>query len=420
MARKDNISILEVMHPVCCGMDVHKEKISACLITPGVFGQQQTEIREFSTFKDDLIGLKDWLIQNECPVVAMESTGIYWRPVHNILEDSVTVILVNARHVKNLPGRKTDIADSVWLAGLLRVGLLKSSFIPPRDVRQWRDLTRLRRVYAQDMADYKRRTHKLFESANIKIDSVVSDLFGATGRALMRELLKKTPIKPSDVEACAKGKLKAKIQDLCRAVEGCFTDHHRYVLSSLLGLIDTLAAQIEAFNSRLRRLMSSRQPLIDRLIKVGGISEVSSHAILAEIGDTLHQFPTPASLCCWAGLAPGNHESAGKKYSGKSPVRKHHLKTIMTEVAWAAVKVKKSYYRAKFYSLKVRIGARRAIIAIAHRILKGLYFIIKKGDSYRDLGADYLIEINREARLSRIRKQASQLGFELVPQSRAS
>jgi transposase len=401
-------------------MDVHKEKITACLIKQGSLGDEQTEIREYFTFTDDLVRLRDWLAENECPVVAMESTGVYWRPVHNILEDSVTVILVNARHVKNLPGRKTDIADSVWLAGLLRVGLLKGSFIPPREVRDWRDLTRLRRKYALDMADYKRRVHKLFESANIKIDCVVSDLFGMTGRALMHLLLEKSRISIADVEACAKGRLKAKTEGLCRAVNGCFRDHHRDVLSSLLTVIDVLNGQIEAFNQKLRLLMTSRQSLIDRMIEVGGISEVSSHAILAEIGPTLSEFPTCASLCCWSGLSPGNNESAGKKKSGKNPARKHYLRTIMTEVAWAAVKVKRSYYRAKFFSLKARIGARRAIIAIAHRILKAVYFITKEGATFKDLGEDYLLKTNQEARLLKLKSNARQLGYDLVPQSQAS
>lgn len=417
MAPKKHISILNVVHPICCGMDIHKQKISACLIKPGILGQEEAVIEEFGTFTDELIRLRDWLIENHCPVVAMESTGIYWRPIHNILEDSLTVILVNARHVKNLPGRKTDIADSVWLAGLLRVGFLKGSFIPPREVRDWRDLTRLRRKYALDMADYKRRTHKLFESANIKIDSVVSDLFGATGRALMNLLLEKSQISISEVEACAKGRLKNKTEGLCRAVNGCFRDHHRYVLSSLLGIIDTLSKQIEAFNQKLRLLMTSRQSLIDRLIEVGGISEVSAHAILAEIGPTLSEFATCQALCCWSGLSPGNNRTADKMKSGRSPVRKHYLKTIMTEVAWAAVKVKKSYYRAKFYSLKVRIGARRAITAIAHRLLKAIYFIIKEGESFKDLGEDYLLKIKQEARISRLKKTARQLGYELVSQN---
>jgi len=414
MARKYHISIVNVVHPICCGMDVHKETISACLLKPGTGEQQEVEIREFGTFTDELIRLRQWLLENECPVVAMESTGIYWRPIHNILEDALTVVLVNARHVKNLPGRKTDIADSVWLAGLLRVGHLKGSFIPPRDVRDWRDLTRLRRLYALDMADYKRRTHKLFESANIKIDSVVSDLFGATGRALMSVLMEKSEITISDVEACAKGRLKSKTEALCRAVNGCFRDHHRYVLGSLLLVIDTLGKQIEALNQKLRNLMTNQQTLIDHLIEVGGISEVSAHAILAEVGPTLAEFPRCASLCSWCGLAPGNNQTAGKRRSGKSPVIKHHLKTIMTEVAWAAVKVKRSYYRAKFYSLKARIGARRAIIAIAHRLLKAIYVIIKKGETFKDLGEDYLVRINTEARVARLQRNARQLGYELV------
>jgi transposase len=418
MAESNDNGIVNVVHPICCGLDVHKEKVSACLISSSVFGGTYTEVQEFGTFTDELMRLRDWLLKNDCPIVAMESTGIYWRPVHNVLEGYVEVILVNARHIKNVPGRKTDICDSKWLAGLLRHGLLKGSFIPPKEVREWRDLTRLRRTYVETLGDYKRRTHKLFESANIKIDSVVSDLFGQTGRNLMRLLGQGSfPIRQEDMEGCLRGKLKAKREELYRSIQGFFTDHHGYLLRSLLKTIATIEGEIEAINDRLRQVMKNHEPLLQMLMEVAGISEVSARAILSEAGSTMDPFRTSAALCSWAGVCPGNNESAGKRHSGKSPVRKHHLKTIMVEVAWAAVKVKGSYYREKYYRLKARRGARRAIVGIAHRLLKAVYHIIKDGVPFKDLGEDFLNRANGlQSRVRRLRNQAHQLGYALVAQ----
>lgn len=418
MAQSDDSGIVNVVHPICCGLDVHKEKISACLISSSPFGGHHAEVQEFRTFTDELTNLRDWLLKHDCPIVAMESTGIYWRPVHNILEGYVEVILVNARHIKNVPGRKTDICDSKWLAGLLRHGLLKGSFIPPKEVREWRDLTRMRRTYVESLADYKRRTHKLFESANIKIDSVVSDLFGKTGRNLM-ELLVRSPseITLEQMEGCLRGKLKAKREELFRSIQGFFLPHHGYLLSSLLKTIASLEGEIEAINDRLRRVMKAHEPLLEMLIEVPGISEVSARAILSEAGPSMDTFRSSAALCSWAGLCPGNNESAGKRHSGKSPVRKHHLKTILIEVAWAAVKVKASYYREKYYRLKARRGARRAIVGIAHRLLKGIYHIIKDRVPFKELGTDFLNRTNGlPAKVRRLRNQAHQLGYALVAQ----
>ena len=328
------------------------------------------------------------------------------------------VVLVNAREIKNVPGRKTDIGDSKWLAGLLRHGLLKSSFIPPQDVRQWRDMTRLRKKYVQTVGDYRKRTHKLFESANIKIDSVVSDLFGVTGRNLMHLLVANWErLTLLDIQSCVRGKLRGKEAELFRSVQGFFTDHHRLILKMLLSTIATLEAQIEALDHEILCAMKEHEPLLDRMKKAAGIADVSACDILAEIGPTLDSFPTDTALVSWSGLCPGNNESAGKRKSGRSPVRKHHLKTIMIEVAWAAVKKKGSYFKDKYYRLKARRGAKKAIVAIAHRILLGIYHVIKDGVEFRDLGEDYLRLRNKSHRLVHLRKQALALGFDLVPQA---
>jgi len=417
MTRRDDSRIIRIVHPICCGLDVHKESVSACIIFPDDKGEEQYDVKVFGTFTDDLMRLRDWLAEHNCPVVAMESTGVYWRPVHNVLEDSVDVVLANARDMHNVSGRKTDIGDSKWIAGLLRHGLLKSSFIPPQDVRQWRDLTRLRKKYVHTVGDYRKRTHKLFESANIKIDSVVSDLFGVTGRNLMQLLVADRKLTLSDIQTCVRGKLKGKEAELFRSIQGFFTDHHRFVLKMILETIATLEAQIEALDLQIRCSMKEHEALLDRMKQAPGIADVASREILAEIGPILDSFPKDTSLVAWCGLCPGNNESAGKRKSGRSPVRKNHLKTIMTEVAWAAIKKKDSYFKDKYYRLKARRGAKRAIVAIAHRILLGIYHVIKDGADFRDLGGDYLTLRNKSQKVSHLRKQALSLGFDLVPQA---
>jgi transposase len=415
MSRSKSSAILSVVHHNCCGLDIHKDKILAALVITEDDGGVSEEIREFGAFTDDLYQLKQWLLDAGCHVVAMESTGVYWRPVHNVLEDLIQVILVNARHVKNLPGRKTDVSDSRWLAGLLRHGLLRGSFIPGKHVREWRDLSRLRRVFVDSLSDYKRRVHKLFESANIKIDSIASDLFGVTGRNLIDILVSGKEIMLEDICSCTRGRLKGREDELFKSIRGFFTEHHRFQLVSILTLIKTVETQITAMHDRLRGLLSDRKDKIKMIMEVPGISNVSVYSVLSEIGDTLEQFETSSAITSWCGLCPGNNESAGKRHSGRSPVKSNHLKTIMVEVAWGAVKSKGSYYREKYYSLKARIGSRKAIIAIARRILKAIFHILKYGVPYRELGEQYLINLNHEARLKNLSKQAAKLGYAVVP-----
>lgn len=418
MTQKEDNRILGIVHPVCCGLDVHKEKVSACVISPDEDGNEQIAIKEFGTFTDDLRELRGWLLDLGCPVVAVESTGIYWRPVHNILEGYIRVVLVNARDIKNVPGRKTDIGDSKWLAGLLRYGLLRGSFIPDREFRQWRDLTRLRKKYVLSIGDYKRRTQKLFESANIKVDSVVSDLFGVTGRNLMSLLSSNRPkITLEEVCSCVRGRLKGKENELYRSIQGFFTEHHRFLLRTLLRTIQSLEEDVIRIEKRISIAMRQGDDIAERLKEIPGISETASRDILSEVGTNLATFPKASSLASWAGLCPGNNESAGKRKSGRSPVRKHHLKSIMVEVAHAAVRKNGSYYKDKYYRLKAKCGSRKAIVAIAHRILKAVYYIIKEGASFVDLGESFLALRNKERKLKYVRKQAALLGFHLVPEN---
>jgi len=415
MTKKLDTTFIQVVHPVCCGLDVHKKKISACLITLDEYGQEQYEIEEFGTFTKDLLDMKEWLTKNGCPIIAMESTGVYWRPIHNVLEGFMEVILANARHIKNVPGRKTDISDSKWLAGLLRHGLIRGSFIPPKEIRQWRELTRLRRTYTESLADYKRRVHKLFETANIKIDSVVSDLFGVTGRNLMSLLCNESELSLENIRENAKRGLKAKSKELLSSVQGFFEGHHRFQLIGMMEVIAGFEKKIIEITERLDSLTAGHQDLLDRLDEIPGINKKSAQSVVSEIGVTLDEFICMGALASWAGLCPGNNESAGKRKNGRTSVRKHPFKTILIEIAWAAIKKKGSYYRAKYYKLKARRGPKKAIVAIAHRISKAIYNIIKNGDTFKDLGEDYLTAQTRQRSINNIKQRAKQLGYELVP-----
>ncbi|MDR3714086.1 MAG: IS110 family transposase [Puia sp.] len=416
MAQKKDSPVVEILHPNCCGLDVHKESISACLHTADEDGRDQTEVREFGTFTKDLLGLKKWLVESNCPILAMESTGVYWRPIHNVLEDVMEVILVNARHLKNVPGRKTDISDCKWLAGLLRHGLLKASFIPEKHVREWRELDRLRKSHVETVGDYKRRVHKLFETANIKIDSVVSDLFGVTGRNLIGLLSQENAeLSIENIEKCAKAGLKTKVVELSHSLAGFFGDHHRFQLRGMMRIISQLEREILSITEHLRELMKPQVELMRRLDEVPGINEIATQAILGNIGTTLKEFASDGSLNCWAGICPGNNESAGKRKNGRNSVRSHPFKTIMVEVAWAAIKKKGSYYREKYYRLKSRIGPKKAIVAIANRITKAVYRIIKHGESYRELGECCLNDNDKRRKLDNLKRQAKKLGYVLVP-----
>lgn len=414
MTQKNDTTVIGVVHPVCCGIDVHKESISCCIISSDERGKEVSHIREFTTFTDDLFRLKEWLVRHHCPIVAMESTGVYWQPIHNVLEGCVTVILVNARDLKHVPGRKTDIGDSKWLGGLLRHGLVRGSFIPPKDVRAWRDLTRLRMKYVYSLGNYIRRTQKVFDSANIKISSVISDLFGVTGRNLMTLLVSRDRFTDDDIRGCLRGTVRGKADEIIRALHGFFTDHHRFLLRTLLATIRTLEETIASLDRKLEEMMNAQQDVLTRMKEVPGIAEISSRAILAEMGPTLAAFPTAASLASWSGVCPGNNESAGKRKSGRHPVRKHHVKTILTEAAWGAIRTKGSYYKDKYYRLKARKGSKKAIIAIAHRILKALFFIVKQGRHYHELGEEYLTRRNKGVKIIQLTREAERLGYRLV------
>lgn len=412
--KKSNTNF-DVLHPVCCGLDVHKKTIAACISINGPDGTVRNEIKEFGTTTKRLYELLTWIEEHECPIVAMESTGIFWRPVFNILEGHVDVMLVNAKRVKNVPGRKTDVSDSMWLAQLLRSGLLNASFIPEKHIRDLRDLVTARKSYKKVSNDFKRRVHKLFETANIKIGIVASDIFGVTGRNLMRMLLDpESKYTKEDIAACTRGSLTKKVEELYECIQGFFEDHHRFQLKMLLETVDSMEAKVAQIENRLDELTEPYKELIDRLDEVPGIDKLAAQSILGHVGTTLDSFKKISNFISWAGLCPGNNESAGKRKSGKSPVQKHHFKTLLVECAWAAKKTNDSFYRAKFYSLLGRIGGKKAAVAIAHKIGKAIFHIIKNGAEYRELGASYLTIKKTAKKKAYLEKQAEELGYKLV------
>ena len=415
MTKSIDNTFIQIMHPVCCGLDVHKDKISACLITLDENGKKQYEIKEFSTFTRDLFKMKKWLLENKCPILAMESTGVYWHPVLNVIENSIDIMLVNARHIKNVPGRKTDISDSKWLAGLLRHGLLRGSFIPPENVREWRELSRLRKTYTESFADYKRRVHKLFITANIKIDSIVSDLFGMTGRNLIYLLCSNTELTIENIQKCTRGSLKQKTLELYESLQGFFKEHHRFQLLGMMDVIKMFENRVTEINARLTDLTKEYQGLLNRLDDIPGIDKKSAQSVISEVGVTLKDFKDIAAFMSWSGLCPGNNESAGKRKNGRNAVRNHPFKTILVQIAWSAIKTKKSYYKSKYYKLKARRGAKKAIVAIAHKIGKVIYKIIKHGDTYKDLGEDYLVVSNKQKVFKNLNKRAMKIGYKLIP-----
>lgn len=407
---------VHVVHPICCGIDVHKRSLSACIIKTDSDGKIERLVKKFGTMTDDLIEFLSWLKSHDCPVAAIESTGVYWRPIHNVLEGCVDVILANARHIKHVPGRKTDILDCQWIADLLRHGLIKGSFIPDKKTRHIRELVRTRKNYVETVGDFKRRIHDVFECANIKTGSVVTDLFGVTGRNLIHLVLSKDSeyITLEDVACCARGTLKKKVIELWRSIQGYFTQHHRELVRMLMKTVAQLEGMIATLDRTIEKKTQQDSELKQRLDRVPGINERAAQGVLGEVGNNLHVFETEGAFCSWVGVTPNNEESAGKQKSKKSQVRGHSFKTLLVEIAWAAIKTKGSFYKAKYYRLKARRGAKRAIVSIAHKIARCIYYIIKTGSDYYELGENYMSKREHKNKLSNIQRQAKQLGYELT------
>jgi len=392
------------MQPIlesCCGLDVHKSMVMACIAHGALDKPPKFEIRKFSTMTSDLRELKKWLEGYKVTAVAMESTGIYWKPIFNILEDGFDVVLANAQHIKNVPGRKTDIKDCQWIARLFRNGLISGSFIPPRDIRELRDLTRTRRKLVEEMASEKNRVQKVLEDANIKLSSVVSKVFGVSSMSMIVLLLEKDELSAEEISKLAKGKLKKKVNQLVKALEGNVTDHHRFLLKQHLAHVDFLVKQIETFDDAIRKKLSPYETKFKDIQSVTGVKDISAASVIAEIGVNMSKFPDEAHLSSWAAICPGNNESAGKKKSGKTRRGNNYLKATLTESAWAASRTKGAALNAVYHIIARRRGKKRALVAVGHRILIEIYRVLKTGKPYQDVGEDIVNE-----RRSKKREQA--------------
>jgi transposase len=401
---------MEVIHPCCCGLDVHAKTVVACMIK---HGKKQT--RTFSTMTDDLLVLSDWLVSEGCTHVAIESTGVYWRPVFNILEGVLEVILVNARHVKGLPGRKTDVKDCEWLADLLRHGLLKASFIPPAHIRELRELVRYRQSLVKEQTAVANRIQKLIESGNIKLGQVVSDVLGVSGRAMLRALAA-GETSAEEMAQLARPNLKVKPPELHRSLEGRLTTTQRWVLGELLGRYQELEAALDRVNRQIREQVAvSPDPFLAEAVQlldtIPGVGEQVAETVIAEIGVDMSRFPTSGHLASWAGMCPGNNESAGKRKSGKTNKGSPYLRAALVQAAWAASHTKGTYLSAQFRRLVRRMGKKKALVAVGHTILIIVYQVLSRRVSYRDLGGDYFDRRNVEVQRQRLIRRLESLGL---------
>jgi transposase len=400
---------MEIMIERGCGLDVHKETIVACIKGKGI----KKEIRTYSSMTNDLLRLKEWLKENLITHIAMESTGVYWKPVFNILEDSFEVILVNARHIKNVPGRKTDVQDSEWLCKLLRNGLVKGSFIPPKDMRDLRDLTRYRKKLIGTIGAEKNRIEKILQDGNIKLSSVASDIFGVSGSNIIKELLKEESSIEKMLEQ-AKSHLKKKKEELKEALTGKLDNHHKFMVKASLEHIASLEKIIIEIDSEIDKKMDKYREEYELLQTIPGVKEIGAASIIAEIGVDMNKFPDEGHLSSWAGISPGNNESAGKKKSCRTTQGNKALKVTLTECAWAATKTKNTYLRAKYNSLAGRRGKKRALIAVAHKVLIACYYILKYKVPYRELGVDYLDRRKQDRIKNSYVKRLTNLGYNVV------
>ncbi len=370
-----------------CGMDVHRDTVVATVMGDGI----KKETRTYSTYTNALKDLNQWLYSLSVTHVAMESTGIYWKPIYNILEKDFEILLVNAQHVRNVPGHKTDKKDSVWLTKLLLSGLLKASFIPPREIRELRDLTRYRKKLSQQIVAQNNRFEKVLQDANFKLSNVVTDIFGVTGSKLIEALLNDNNNFEELLELCH-GRIKAKRDVLKEALTGYLTPHHKFMLRSIRTTIENLYCKIGAIDDQIDFMSAQFKTELQLMQTIPGINKISAICLFSEIGYDMEKFTSEMHLASWAGMCPGTNESAGKKKSARIIQGNQYIKPMLVECAWAASHVKDCYLRSKYESLIARRGKKRALIAVGHKILIAVYYILKNKVPYNDLGYNYLNE----------------------------
>lgn len=396
-----------------CGLDVHRDTVTACVRVAGKEGETQQQILTVGTKTCDLLGLQDWLKQWQVTHVAMESTGEYWKPVYYLLESDFEMMLVNAGHIKNVPGRKTDIKDAEWIAQLLECGLLRASFVPPPEIRQLRDLTRYRKALIEQRTQEVLRLHGVLQRAGIKLSSVASNVMGASGRAMIEALI----AGKQDAAAMAnlaKGKLRAKLGPLQKALEGYFRGHHGFLLKQLLAHIDFMEEQISKLSQEVDRHLAPLQKQKERLKTIPGWQERTAEVVIAEIGVDMKRFPTEGSLCNWAGVCPGNNKSAGKRKPERVGKRGRWLKPALNEAAWGAVKKGDSYLSAQYHHLVKALGKHKAIMAVMHSMLAIAYHLLQDDTDYQDLGPDFFAVRNKQTIEQRCLRQLRRLGYDVT------
>jgi transposase len=391
-------------------MDVHSDNVVACLMLK----RKKPIIRSFGTMTSDLISLREWLAAEQITHVAMESTGVYWKPVYNILEGTVDITLGNARDIKNMPGRKTDPEDAHWIATLLRHGLIRPSFIAPREIRDLRDLTRYRRKLVQNVSSERCRVQKILEDANIKLTEVVSDLFGVTGQGLLNAILDGEVITPKDLDRLVKGKLRPKIPVLAEAINGNLREHHRFMLRGFLSRLDSLAQQIAAVERRIADLVRPYEKQLELLDTIPGVDRIVAFEILAEVGADMSVFPSERHISSWAGVSPGNESSNKKQKKNKTVDGNVYLKSILCEAAWAASKTRNTYLSQKYYQIRARKGGKKALMVVAHKILISAYHILLDLEPYKELGSDYLRERFRKQTERRYVHELETAGYVVI------
>jgi transposase len=409
---------MDVVYSHCCGLDVHKREMVACLVSPGSDGEPVRTIRAFGTMTADILALADWLVAAGCTHLAMESTGVYWKPIWNLLEGQVELVLVNARHVKAVPGRKTDVRDCEWLADLLRHGLLTGSVVPDRAQRELRELTRYRTSLVRERTAETNRLQKTLEGANIKLASVATDILGKSGREILAALVA-GEVDGAELAQLAHGRLREKLVQLEVALVGDFGPHQRFLVAQQLAHIDFLDASIAQVSAEIAERVRPEEEAIARLDTIPGIGPAVAETLLAEIGVDLTRFPTAKHLASWAGLCPGNHESAGKRRGGATRKGSPWLRASLVQAAHAAARTKGTYLAAQYRRLAARRGRAKAAVAVAHSILVIAYHVLTEGTVSCDLGSNYFDERNRQGVAQRLvhRLQGLGYGVTLVPQA---
>lgn len=404
---------METLFARCAGLDVHSKTVVACRRILGPDGKLDKEVRSFGTTTSQLEALAQWLQEGGVTHVAMESTGVFWKPIWNVLEERFEVLLVNARNIKKVPGRKTDVRDCEWIAQLLQCGLLSASFVPPPAIRELRDLTRHRAKLIDQHTAVANRVHKTLEDANIKLGTVASDILGVSGRAMLKAMVAGEK-DPEKIAGLARQRLRAKIPALREALHGRLTEHHRFLLGSLLEQLNFLEKQIGTLDERIGEKTRPFEASIAGLDSIPGIAMRGATNILAEIGPDMGVFPSAAHLASWAAICPGNDESAGKRKSGATAKGNRWLRRALVEAAWAAVRTRNTYLAAQYRRIAARRGKRRAIVAVAHTILVAAYHILSNQCCYQELGADYFLRLDPQRITRGLVRRLEKLGHKVT------